>query len=208
MAGSGQNGEKSVTRVSLPPMRNAIVAVAIAGAVLTAAPTFAKAPAGRQADRRFRRVDLGRASAVAQGDVDARRSAGRRAVERAEPVRRLPHDGDLRPRVGIADIQGAGLLCRRRRCRQLIGHIRQQMARAPGAGQSRTMDLSDFVRLGQGGRADRGARPVRRWRRSTAGRARSRSARPTRSLPTFARAADCSTQASTISSLPAAATTS
>ena len=70
--------------------------------------------AERWAGRRC--VDRGRTSAVAQGDVDAHRTARRRAVERAEPVRGLSHDGDVRPRIGLADIPGARIFCRRRRC--------------------------------------------------------------------------------------------
>ena len=70
------------------------------------------------------------------------------------------------------------------------------------------MDVSDLVRVGQRRRAGRGVGGADDWRRSTAGRARSRWPRPTRSLPTFERAADCSTQASTICSSPAAVNTS
>ena len=105
-----------------------------------------------------RRGYLWRAEAVAQSHADVDRAAGRRNVDRAEPVYGLSHDGDVRPRIGHADVSRSRLLCRRRRCGQFVGDVRQQVARASGARQGGQMDLAGLVRLGQGRRAGRGVR--------------------------------------------------
>ena len=164
-----------------------------------------QAASERTGDRRF---DDGRAPSMAQGDADADRPAGRRTVDRAEPVHGLSHDGDLCPRVRRADIPGARLLCGRRRRRQLIRDGGQQVAGASGAGQDRTLDVSDFVRVAARESRWPRLRRAEPSRRSTAGPARFKSPRPTRNLQTFERAGGCSTRANTICSLPAAATTS
>jgi hypothetical protein len=104
---------------------------------------------------------------MAQGDGDARRTAGRRDLELAESVHGLSHGGDLRARVGLTDLSRAGIFRWRRRRGQLVRNRRQQVARALGTGQDGTVELSDLVRVGEGGcgrgcRRGAGRHPVRR----------------------------------------------
>ena len=141
---------------------------------------------------------------MAQGHADPDRSAGRRGVERAEPVPGLPPDGHLHSRVGFADLQPSRAISPPTETLQ----IRRRRLGTSGACTWRrtrpddgTIGFRSFPAKAWRWPAARRARRSRRW---TDERARFKSPRPISERRIFERAAGCSMRANTICSLPGA----
>ena len=86
---------------------------------------------------------------MAQGHPHARWSASKRDGHRSESVHRLPDGGDVHPRVRLAQLQSAGLLCGGWQRRRNFRLVREQMACAPVARQDGQVELQGVVYQGQ-----------------------------------------------------------
>ena len=83
---------------------------------------------------------------MAQGDADVQRSAGQRNRHQPESVHGLPDDGRVHARIRSPALRGPRILRRRRRRRELLGDVGQQVARARVAGQGGPVELARVVR--------------------------------------------------------------